>query len=46
MSIDPMAALLQDNNDRISAAERLSHAHAALLESVFNGLCKPLRWKD
>jgi len=23
MSIDPMAALLQDNNDRISAAERL-----------------------
>ena len=34
MSIDPMAALLQDNNDRISAAERLSHAHAALLDSV------------
>jgi hypothetical protein len=34
MSIDPMAALLQDNNDRISAAERLSHAHAALLDSI------------
>ena len=34
MSIDPMAALLQDNNDRISAAERLSRAHAALLDSI------------
>ncbi len=34
MSIDPMAALLQDNNDRISAAESLSHAHAALLDSI------------
>lgn len=34
MSIDPMAALLQDNNDRIAAAERLSHAHAALLDSI------------
>lgn len=34
MSIDPMAALLQDNNDRISAAKRLSNAHAALLDSI------------
>ena len=43
MSIDPMAALLQDNNDRISAAERLSHAHAALLDSIENYRSA---WKD